>query len=61
MPLRKERELDMIRGKMLVNRATQQELQDFLLYVSKLEELVAEADSEDFWGSNGWRYHIGIE
>lgn len=61
MKLRKERELDMIRGKMLVNKATQEELNDFLLYVTKLEELAEEASSEDFFGSEGWQHYIGID
>lgn len=54
-----EREIDMIRGKMLVNGATQKELHDFLLYVTHLEGLVDEASDEDFWGSEGWRHQIG--
>lgn len=59
LPVRKERELDMIRGKMLVNCATRQELCDFLTYVSNLETLVEEASNDDFWGSEGWRHMIG--
>jgi len=57
--LRTERELDMIRGKMLVNAATQDELHDFLRYVSVLESLVEDASMEDFYGTEGWRHHIG--
>lgn len=54
-----ERELDEIRGKMLVNAATQEELHDFLTYVSKLEGLLIDADNEDFFGSEGYRHRLG--
>lgn len=57
--LKSERELDMIRGKMLVNVATQQELHDFLYYVTTLEGLVEEASNEDFFGTEGWHHRIG--
>ena len=54
-----EKELDMIRGKMLVNAATKKEISYFLFYVSKLEELVEKASIEDFYGSEGWQHYIG--
>lgn len=57
--LLKENELDMIRGKMLVNKATQQELGSFLLYVTTLEGLLNDADEDDVFGTEGWRHMIG--
>lgn len=57
--LRSERELDEIRGKMLVCAATQEELHAFLYYVNVLESLVDDASMEDFYGTEGWRHHIG--
>ena len=54
-----ENELDMIRGKMLVNAATQDELHYFLFYVSTIEELIDEADHQDTFGTEGWRHRIG--
>lgn len=54
-----ERELDMIRGKMMVGAATPVELRDFLIYVSSLESLVEEASMEDFYGTEGWRRRLG--
>jgi len=59
--LRKEKDLDMIRGKMLVGHASIEELQDFLFYVSALEGLVEDASIEDFYGTEGWRHSIGLE
>ena len=55
------RELDTIRGKMLVAKATQQELQDFLVYVSALEGLVEEASVEDFYGTEGWQHRLFLD
>ena len=61
MNLKSMRELDMIRGKMLVNKATQEELHDFLRYVNVLEDLVEEASDQDFYGTEGWQHSIGLE
>lgn len=57
--LKTERELNIIRGKMIVAAATPAELSDFLFYVSKLEELVEEASNEDFYGTEGWEHRLG--
>ena len=57
--VKSQREIDMIRGKMLVNAASQEELYDFLKYVSVLEILVEEASIEDFYGTEGWEHRIG--
>lgn len=53
--MRTEKELDIIRGKMIVGKASTEELQDFLEYVSAIEVLVEEASNEDFYGTEGWR------
>lgn len=54
-----ENELDKIRGKMLVGKATRQELSEFLKYVSAIEGLVEDASLEDFYGTEGWRHQLG--
>lgn len=54
-----ERELDIIRGKMLIGAASKEELYFFLTYVNTLESLVEEASIEDFYGTGGWRHRIG--
>lgn len=59
MKLLSERELNMIRGKMLVAAATPEELRAFLSYVTLLESLVEEASNEDFYGTEGWRHRVG--
>jgi hypothetical protein len=55
------RELDTIRGKMMVAAATKEELQDFLTYVTALEGLVEEASEEDFYGTEGWQHRLGMD
>lgn len=54
-----ENKIDEIRGKMLVNAATQEELHDFLRYVSKIEGMVEDASNEDFYGTEGYRHILG--
>lgn len=57
--LKSEREIDEVRGKMLVNAATKDELHAFLDYVNALEALIEEASNEDFFGSEGWQHRLG--
>jgi len=57
----KRRELDTIRGKMLVAAATQEELHVFLHYVSDLERLLDDADLEDFFSTEGWQHYLGLD
>ena len=59
--LRPERELDMIRGKMMVAAATKEEMADFLTYVAVIEGLLEEADCEDYFGTEGWRHKVGLD
>ena len=59
MEVKSEREIDMIRGKMSVNAATQEEVMEFMKYVVFLESMVEEASCEDFYGTDGWRHRLG--
>ena len=59
--LKSEKELDTIRGKMLVAHATQEELHDFLRYVSVLESLLDAEELVDAFGTEGWKHHVGLE
>jgi len=59
--LKTEREYDEIRGKMLVNHATAEELCEFLKYVNVLESLLEDADNDDYFGTEGWRHRMGLE
>lgn len=55
-----ERELDVIRGKLLVANATVPECHAFLKHVSQLEEMLDEADLDDYFGTEGWRHRLGL-
>lgn len=57
----KLRELDTIRGKMLVAAATVPELHTFLHYVSELERLLDQTDLDDFFGTEGWLHYLGLD
>lgn len=59
MEIKSEQELNIIRGKLIANHATQEEINEFLRYVSALEELVEEASMEDFYGTEGYQYRLG--
>ena len=61
LQLKSEKELNIIRGKMLVAAATKEELAEFLTYVSAIEALVEEASNEDFYGTRGWQHRLGWE
>ncbi len=54
-----EKEINTIRGKLLVNAATQEEIFAFMEYVSEMETLVEEASMEDFYGTEGWEHRLG--
>lgn len=70
MRLKSERELDTIRGKLLISgnkgfvathAASQKEINDFLFFVGELEQLLDEADLDDYFGTEGWRHRLGID
>ena len=54
-----EQKVNEIRGKMLFNAATQDELYQFLNYVNAIEALVEEASDEDYYGSKGYQHRLG--
>lgn len=54
-----EKEINIIRGKIICNGASREEIDHFLEYVDNLEELLDEGDMEDFYGTEGWRLRMG--
>ena len=44
----------------MVGAASNEELLDFLEYVSAIEALVEEASNEDFYGTEGWRSRMDL-
>jgi hypothetical protein len=61
MNLPSERQLNIIRGKMLVAAASHDELQQFLTYTTALEGLLESAENRDCFGRLGWRGELGLE
>jgi len=53
-----EKEINMIRGKLQANVASQGQINEFLKYVSTLESLVEDASDMDFYGTEGWRHRV---
>lgn len=54
-----EKEINIIKGKMLIGKATEKELTEFLEYVAEIEMLVEEASKQDFYGTEGYKHRIG--
>ena len=61
MKLPTQRELNVTTGKLLVNRATQDEINGLLKYIGELENLLDDSDLDDYFGTEGWRHRLGIE
>lgn len=59
MEIATEKEINVIRGKMIVNSASVEELHHFLRYVSALEGMVEEASNEDFYETEGYQHVLG--
>jgi len=57
--MRTEQEINEIRGKLLVNQASQGEIYSFLEYVQALEGLLVEADQDDMFGTEGHEGRLG--
>jgi len=54
-----ENDVNKIKGKLEVNKASQEEILNFLEYVNKLENLLEEADEDDYYGTEGYRRRLG--
>ena len=55
-----EKELNIIRGKVLVMHATKEELLSVFGHLDSLERRLDEADAEDVLGTEGWRSWVGL-
>jgi hypothetical protein len=53
-----EKQVNTIRGKMSVGKASIEEIEEFLKYVAEIEKLVEQASNEDFYGTQGWQYIV---
>lgn len=55
-----ERELNIIRGKAMVNAATVEEILSVFAHLDALEARLDEADEDDYLGPDGWRHWVGL-
>lgn len=54
------KELNILRGKNLASGSTAEDVNKLFQHIDALEDLLDEADDEDFFGTQGWRYRAGI-
>lgn len=52
------KELNTIRGKATVGKATVEEIQQIFGHIDTLEEWLDDADMEDTFGTEGWRHRF---
>jgi hypothetical protein len=55
-----EQELNMIRGKSLVEKATAAELMSVFGHYDLIEQKLEELDYQDFFGTEGWRHFFAL-
>lgn len=55
-----EREINVIRGKAIVGRATPAELMSVFAHWDLMEAKMDEVERDDFFGTEGWRHFFGL-
>ena len=55
-----DKQLNTIRGRVSVGKATTKEILSVFEHLDKLEMALDEKDSEDFFGTEGWRNFFGL-
>jgi len=56
-----ERELNIIRGKVLVGHANRDEVLSVFAHLDAIENALDEGDDMDMFGTEGWRHWMGME
>ena len=56
-----DRALNLIRGKNLVGRATKADIDVLFQHIDAVEIWLDEKDGDDYFGSEGWRHHLGLD
>ena len=56
-----DQELNTIRGKNLVGAATKEDVEVLFEHLDAIEVALDEADSDDVFGTEGWRHFFGLE
>ncbi|WP_065091468.1 hypothetical protein [Rhizobium leucaenae] len=61
MAAQDEKTLNIIRGKNLVGAADKVDVFKLFDHIDALEFMLDEADADDFFGTEGWRHHLGLD
>lgn len=56
-----EKTINIIRGKNLVGKVTQRDVEKLLEHIDALEGFLDVAEEDDRFGTEGWRHAIGLE
>ena len=59
--IQSEKTINVIRGKNLVGKATQEDVDKLLEHIDALEEWLDEKDQDDYFGTEGWRHCVGLD
>jgi hypothetical protein len=57
----KAKDLNIIRGKGLVGKATKADVLWLIIHIDALEGFLDEYDQDDTFGTEGWRHALGID
>lgn len=60
MSIHPEREINTIRGKNLVGKASKTDVSTLLEHIDALEVFLDEHEQDDTFGTEGWRHAIGM-
>jgi hypothetical protein len=61
MKLLTDKELNIIRGKVMVGGATIAEILSVFGHLDAMEDKLDELDEQDFMGTEGWRHYLGLD
>ena len=56
-----DRTLNIIRGKNLVGHATKEDIDVLFAHIDALESFLDENETDDQFGTEGWRHAIGLD
>jgi len=56
-----EKTINVVRGKNLVGKAQQADVNKLLEHIDALELFLDEGDQDDMFGSEGWRHRLGVD
>lgn len=61
MAAQRAKTINIIRGKSLVDQATQDDVKLLLEHIDALESAMDEAEGTDVFGTEGWRHMLSID